>query len=314
MVKTTPTISIGLPVYNGERFISQAIECMLDQTFDDLELVICDNASTDRTAEICKEYQARDSRVRYFLNEENIGAAPNYNRTFQHSRGRFFTWNAADDLYAPEYLERLLGVLNDHPDVIVAHTRVRIVDEDGTDLQVGPGGVGFVDAKGNRVMSMGPQHLVEGERASDRFAEALHKIDWCFPVFGLVRSEFLKGTQLQRSYYGADKVLLAELSLRGRFKQIDDTLYFKRIHEDMSFYKSVKEKRDWIDPNVKHRLPQMYMVRDYLLAVAKSDLSASERARCLWHIVMMCRRDGLWRRVFVPGPDNYLGLDFSRSH
>jgi len=73
MVPVRPRVSIGLPVYNGERFLAGAIESILAQTFGDFELVISDNASTDGTSEICREYQARDSRVHYLRNETNIG-------------------------------------------------------------------------------------------------------------------------------------------------------------------------------------------------------------------------------------------------
>src|SRR6202789_2802935 len=83
---SAPTVSVGMPVYNGETYLEVAISSVLAQSFDDLELIICDNASTDRTAEICQDYAARDPRIRYFRNAQNLGAAPNYNLAFSHAR------------------------------------------------------------------------------------------------------------------------------------------------------------------------------------------------------------------------------------
>src|SRR5690242_6344650 len=104
MGTTSPKVSIGLPVYNGERFLAEAIDSVLAQTFTDFELIISDNASTDRTPEICKAYAEKDSRIRYYRNEENQGASWNFNRVFELSRGMCFQWLAHDDYIAPGFL------------------------------------------------------------------------------------------------------------------------------------------------------------------------------------------------------------------
>jgi len=98
-VKRAPKVSIGLPVYNGERFIRRAIESVLSQTFIDLELVISDNASTDDTQKICEQYSANDSRVRYVRQTTNLGRIQNYFVVLQISSGLYFAWLAHDDHY-----------------------------------------------------------------------------------------------------------------------------------------------------------------------------------------------------------------------
>ena len=118
MSSSTPKVSLGLPVYNGENFIAQAIESILAQTFTDFELIITDNGSTDRTPKICEAYAARDRRVAYSRNPENLGAAPNFNRAFALSSGRYFKWVAHDDLIAPEFLARCVKVLDNDPSVV----------------------------------------------------------------------------------------------------------------------------------------------------------------------------------------------------
>ena len=101
-----PTISVGLPVFNGENFVREAIESILSQTFSDFELVISDNASTDSTQSICEEYQQKDKRVRYFRSPENRGASWNFNNTFHLSQGEYFKWAAHDDVLLPRYFSR----------------------------------------------------------------------------------------------------------------------------------------------------------------------------------------------------------------
>ena len=99
-----PRVSIGLPVYNGELFLENALDSILSQTYSDFELIISDNASDDKTEEICRSYAARDKRVRYSRNAHNLGAAPNYNRVYHLARGRYFKWASHDDVLAPEFL------------------------------------------------------------------------------------------------------------------------------------------------------------------------------------------------------------------
>ncbi|MBS0016773.1 MAG: glycosyltransferase family 2 protein, partial [Arthrospira sp. SH-MAG29] len=130
-----PRVSIGLPVYNGENFIQETLDCLLSQTFDDFELIICDNASTDRTEEICRDYAARDKRIRYYRHPENLGAAKNYNRTFELSTAEYFKWAAHDDLYAPEFLERCVEALDTHPSTVLCYPQEYWIDEQGNPLK-----------------------------------------------------------------------------------------------------------------------------------------------------------------------------------
>src|SRR6478735_5395035 len=99
-----PKVSIGLAVYNGERYLDEAITSILSQTFTDFELVICDNDSSDSTPEICRRFAAADDRIRYYRNPVNIGGVRNENRTMFLARGEYFKLAAHDDRIAPEFL------------------------------------------------------------------------------------------------------------------------------------------------------------------------------------------------------------------
>ena len=106
-------ISIGLPVFNGETYLQTALESLCAQTFEDFELLIVDNASTDRTGEICRKAANHDRRIKYFRNTENIGAAKNFNKAFEISNSEYFKWAAHDDICAPQFLEKTAHIINE---------------------------------------------------------------------------------------------------------------------------------------------------------------------------------------------------------
>ena len=131
MSESVPRVTIGLPVYNGENYLAEAIESLLSQTFTDFELVICDNGSTDRTEQVCRAFAARDARIRYYRESQNRGLAWNFSRTFELARGRYFKWQAHDDLCGPTLLERSVEALDRDPALVLACARRTIIDHDG---------------------------------------------------------------------------------------------------------------------------------------------------------------------------------------
>jgi glycosyltransferase involved in cell wall biosynthesis len=134
MVKTqelAPRLSIGLPVYNGQKYLSESLDALLGKSYTNFELVISENASTDSTEEICRRYAAMNSRIRYIRQARNIGAAPNHNVVFQESRGELFKWASHDDLYGRDLLARCVEVLDERPDVVPAHAYKAVIDQAG---------------------------------------------------------------------------------------------------------------------------------------------------------------------------------------
>ena len=211
-------VSLGMPVYNGERFVDEALRCVLDQTLDDFELIICDNASTDRTVEICEEVTGGDPRVTIHSSPSNIGAAANFNRTVELASGEYFKWVAHDDLIAPDYLEKCAEILDDDPAAVLCHSDVRIIDSDGELI---------------RRYHPEFQH-VGSSNVADRFSEWAAIAHRCFDVFGLIRMDTLRGTHLIAPYIASDRSLLAELGLRGTFVRVPEPLFLSREHGDRS--------------------------------------------------------------------------------
>jgi glycosyltransferase involved in cell wall biosynthesis len=263
-----PRVSIGLPVFNGENFIADAIASVLAQTLPDLELVIQDNASTDRTAEICADFAARDPRVRYFRNPTNLGLAPNYNLAFQNSRGRYFKWLAHDDYLEATYLAATARVLDQRPEAVLCNTVVRYVRADRSTL-------GYYDS--------GLSHADVASPAA-RFAAMVLPSHSCVDFFGLLRREAITDSLLHGSYHSADRAFLAQLALRGRLVQLREPLAVMREHGDRYTRRkgTPTEILQWHDASrCSHiALPTWRLYADYLSMVNHERLSIDARLRC----------------------------------
>ncbi len=216
-----PSVSIGIPVHNGSRFLADAIEAALAQSVTDLEVVISDNGSTDDTERIGRAFAARDARVRYHRSESNAGAARNFERVLQLARGEHFAWLPADDLMAPAFVERTRGVLERTPGAVGACTLGSFVDEDGRHLHHS---AEFVPAAG---------------WPADPRARVATFLDWTYrdgraamvTLLGLWRTEALRAVRPLGSYYGSDWVLCAELAARGSIELVAEPLATYRRHE-----------------------------------------------------------------------------------
>lgn len=132
MADNKPLVSIGMPVYNGERFIRQALDSLLAQDYANFELIISDNASADRTQDICEGYAKSDPRIRYYRNEENIGPLNNFKKVFKVAQGQYFMWAAHDDMWHPSYVRELVKLLSDNPSAVVAMSDGEIISEQGS--------------------------------------------------------------------------------------------------------------------------------------------------------------------------------------
>ena len=263
-----PRVSIGLPVYNGENFLEQALDSLLGQTFGDFELIISDNGSTDRTQQICRSYAERDNRIRYFRNETNRGATWNFNYVFSLARGEYFKWAAHDDVCAPEFLEACVSAMDRDPGIVLSYSWMQWVDSEGR--------------PGQNFQS--PISLLSSPRPYHRFRGAiLQDGHCCYEVFGLAQTAVLRQTPLIGNYTGSDRMLLAELALRGRFHEIPVNLFFNRDHPARSIRAySIHFLLSWFDPKLKGEsiFPRWRWLWEYSRTVAHFELDWGERIRC----------------------------------
>jgi glycosyltransferase involved in cell wall biosynthesis len=266
-VTALPKVSIGLPVYNGERHVDHAIASIVSQTFEDFELIVSDNASTDTTGDICRGWAERDDRIRYFRNPSNIGAAPNYHQVFRLARADLFKWSAHDDMLEPGFLESCATALGGDDRAVLAYTAARQVDGDGNPIGEIP--------RFSHVVSPDP---------AERFREVVRKERLNLPIFGLIRADALRQTALPGSYHASARVQLAELALRGTFAFVPTEQFIHRNHPTGSLraYSSVHALRSWYDTgrSAGTYMPRWEYMGGLMRAATHAPLSWRQRLSC----------------------------------
>lgn len=258
-----PIISVGLPVYNGASHVESAIRSVMEQTFSNLELVISDNASTDATEEICRRMSREDSRIRYYRNAENQGAAANFNRVFELSRAPHFKWLGHDDVLDPKAMAKALDVMQEREDISIVHWLERMTDEDGNILREYTPDQGFD---------------IDGATPGARFRQMLL---WRFrgfagdPFFGLIRRTALESTRLQGRGANPNYLLMQELSLTGKFVTIPEVLAV-RVYNDVRV--TAPKMIKWLDPGARVGLPHFAKAREYFkVGLTFGDMTWTDR-------------------------------------
>ena len=270
MAISQPRVTIGMPVYNGERYLREALNSILGQTFCEFELIISDNGSTDSTFEICNEYAEKDRRLRLYRNHENIGAAANYNRLVALAQGKYFKWAAADDNLAPEFLEECISILDHHPETILCYPKTIVIDEHGNPVREYPDNL----------------HLQEPTPALryQAFHERFRTLYECNAIFGLIDTAVLCQTKLIGAFSNSDMVLLSELALRGRFYEVPKHLFFRRDHSATSVrsYPTAYARAAWFDPKKtgKRHAPQWRLFVEFLRTVQCTPLVWRQKVLC----------------------------------
>jgi len=287
----TPRLSVGIPVYNGHNYLAGSIEALLGQSYEDFELIISDNASTDDTADICRSYKQEDSRIRYFRQEHNIGGAPNHNFLVEQARGELFKWASDDDLYARDLLKQCVDALDRFPHVVLAHSWTALIDGSGTVTQAVRYGLATASPS-----------------APERFRSLLYEVGGDDDG-GVIRMDVLRRAPLLASYHHSDRTLTAGIALYGPFYQVPDWLYFRRDHADRA-ERAFKTVRTWcanLDPrradalrNPAIRLYAEY-IWGYVTAIQGAPLTPADKRECYRHLAgWLTSRASIRRGRYVP--------------
>lgn len=269
MTADPPLVSLGLPVYNGERYLEETLASILGQTMGRFELIISDNGSTDGTERICRAHAERDRRIRYLRAERNRGASWNFNRVARLATAPYFKWASADDLLAPTYLEACVNTLEAAPaSVVLCYPRTALIDSDGT----------VVEHYQDRMDVRHPQ-------PRERLRHVLRHLRLCNAVFGMSRREVFLSTSLLAPYHSSDVVLLAELALRGQIWEVPERLFLRRRPEepDARHRLTQVEKIRWFDPSRRLRYPfiRTRLFAEHARSIMAASLPLTERVRCL---------------------------------
>jgi glycosyltransferase involved in cell wall biosynthesis len=304
-MQTQPLVTVAIPVYNGSNYLRNGLDSILSQTYDNLEVIIVDNASTDNTEAISREYVAADSRVQYYRNEQNIGSISNFNRGVTLANGKYFRWAAHDDLCSEDSIEKCVAALEADPQIVLAYPEDRFIDEHGD----------FVDMESVQKLN------ATQASPSARFHHYI-TIDWLqrwntrqvHPVFGLFRTDVLKRTPLFGRFMGTDRALIGEMTLYGKVVEVPGTYFMRRMHATMSerAYRSDYELSLSMTPERRGQLflPRVLMLRGLWDVVNRVPLSTAERGKCYLELVRWFAQYGGIRMV----KDTIEAVRYLREH
>lgn len=263
-----PMVSVGLPVFNEKERIKSALESWLAQDYPDFEIVLADNASTDGTREICREYAARDQRIRLIENQQNIGPIRNHHLTFDISRGKFFVWAGGHDHVHPSFISKTLDVLLNNPSVVMCSVRSEFRDESDVAWRTTRGGFDSIGQPPYERFAGLINHLTSGATANF--------------IYGLYRRDILSHLISNlKKIIGADVVMLANLALLGDVMQLNDILYYRYVPQNPDGTKRLKRHIHQLiggeQFQVNTLMPYVGMLFAYMQIIEESKLPAVQR-------------------------------------
>ena len=264
-----PLVSIGMPVYNGEKYIREALDSLLAQTFTDFELIISDNASTDATEIICREYAAHYPQIRYVRQRENRGATANFQFVLDEAVGEYFMWAAADDLCKPEFIEYLVSELEKNYDFVLMMSDVENISANGSSL--------FISKLDNI-------RIEDVKRSWSRIQPFFFEnptTQIFFGIYGIFRTNILRKVSfnylgLVKYASGSEIPLLAQVASLGMVGSIAKDLKIYRRHENSIYLNEQKGM------GFRQRLDNFINISACLLKIViRSEMKASEKVWAL---------------------------------
>ena len=289
-----PKVSIGMPVYNGELYLREALESLLAQTFDDFELIVSDNCSTDSTRQICEELAAKDKRIRYYRADINHGASWNHQFVMDKSTAPYFKLAAHDDVCLPQHLEKCVEALDNNTDAVLAYTRTLMMRGDQSSMTF------YQD-----------EVELESVRAAIRYGDLINEAPPAFPVFGVIRMQALRSIPGFDPYKASDRVVLTRLALMSRFVEIEEALFQYRWHDSnaSNLMHKGNDFYNWWSPKkgLGRVYPESRLMWEHLRSLFLISLSWKERRACLrewWHWVWSKRARIFteWRQIISNQP------------
>ena len=261
-----PVLSFGIPVRNGARFIGRLLESLKAQDFEDFEVVVCDNRSTDETRDIVQGFASSDPRFKYFLNETDVGQIENFNLVFERSSGRYFRWIGSDDWLEPSYARRCVEAFEANPDAVGVTTLWKYIDDEGQEE--------FIEYSGRRVDS---KYVLP---RMSRMLLGLQATLGMDPIYSALRSDVLKNSGMLPIGLWTDRVLALRLAIMGPFVHVHECLAYRRNSREPEkvlvarYHPSLKEAEQATDVRVGRRWT---MYRDLAKAVRDARLGRAQR-------------------------------------
>jgi glycosyltransferase involved in cell wall biosynthesis len=292
-----PLVTVAIPAYNSAKYLAQSIESLLAQTYGNFVMVICDNASTDTTPDICKRYAQADARVRYFRNPVNIGMTGNFNRGFELTQTKYIKWSTADDYWAPDMLADAVAVMEADDSIALCYPKAVIVNAEGVEQDK------FDDQL----------HLMQDDPA-ERFLGVVKNIRLVNHHLGLLRTDAVRRTRLFGKHVGADHGFVAAMSLYGKFYNVPKYQFYRRFHMDSSSWKrgdEAHEARRFYAANVgKIPFTTWRFHWAYIDEVLRSPIAAGRKLKLLGYLARQMNWD---RSALLRDIGHYSARRFGKS-
>lgn len=277
-LKSQPVVSVGLPVYNGGKTLRQAIETVLAQEFQNIELIISDNCSTDETMEICLQYQNTDKRIRYYRFSENVGSLKNFKNALGLANAPYFMWTSHDDLRESAMISKCLERIETDPSIALVYPRAKVLDAD------------------SKFLGIANDHLnTDQDYPVERFRHLIWEITMCNMFYGLYRTDIAKRACTWGKSLFWDNLFLAEIALMGKIVQIDDVLFVRRLTRNYD-YRTLDDRyvqlistidSNWFKDGIT--LPHCRLAYAHLELLNYSELNDAEK-NFLMHDTVKCFR------------------------
>jgi glycosyltransferase involved in cell wall biosynthesis len=238
-------VSIGMPVYNEGGFLIKSLQSLLDQDHQNFEIIISDNCSTDETQQICLEFAKKDRRIKYYRNDENVGAIENFRKVIDLASGQYFMLASGHDLWQDCYISACLQQLDEHPEAVLCYSLIQLIDVNDKPLKI-------IE---NRFDTRGLSPITS-------FNSLLWSLRGGNPIYGIIRTNVLKKVRMV-DCMAMDMIFLAELSLRGAFIQIPEPLFHRRVNKESESSAQAIERRDkeLFKRQVKQKSPNYHRLR-----------------------------------------------------
>lgn len=290
-----PRVTIGLPVFNGENYISESLDSLLNQSFKNFLLIISDNASTDATQQICRKYATKDARIRYIRLGKNVGAAENYNRIVSLAEGDYFKWAAHDDNCRPEFLEKCVAALDSTPGAVLCYPSTNVIDGESKIMSEYRDGLHLMQKTPHQRM----YHYLRGN--------FIGRKGMCNPIFGVIRLDLLRRTRLIQHALSADRLLLGHLSLLGGFIELPDVLFERRVHDNTSTManRSLASLKTWFEAPSNHKNSsstqynnyvalRISQIQNFYTAIDELVENSEERRNCRRYLIQLLITHPKW--------------------
>ncbi len=293
--KPIPLVSVGVPVYNGGKVLRRALDSILSQDYSRVEIIVSDNASTDETEEICKEFSTKDNRISYYRSEKNMGVVWNFNSLVKFSKGKYFMWLSCDDFCAPDYLSKCVALLEANEKAVLCHSFTSAF-------------FGDVD----NVLATFTLDSMEGIiRPQKRFITAL-KNPPAIAMNGLIRTEILKTcVRPMENYIGSDIVLILELSLYGEFVQVPEILFWRSGKTILSSPQKIYSSYGYEMGNtmISERYPFLRLGFNHIKSIFRSPLSIKPK---LSLVILLVQHDAkiIFAKALFRAGTSIMGANF----